>query len=153
MLRPISPTSSSKSEGVSTEVETRARVEPEREVADRKGKYDVCEVFSPERVCGMARRMGMKAGWSIDISKPDPITKREYDLSVPRDVEEVTSMLKRDKPPTFDPVPTMYQIFDHAEPQPCMEVNGCGSTRETRQRNERGCTTTACEHGSGVDPA
>ena len=30
-----------------------------------KSMYEVCEVFSPERVCGTARRIGMRGGGQL----------------------------------------------------------------------------------------
>ena len=44
-------------------------------------KYDVCEIFSVPRVTQMAKDMGMRAGWALDITESDGITKRSYDLS------------------------------------------------------------------------
>ena len=33
---------------------------------DKRGKYDVCEAFSPPRTCARARERGMRGGWSLD---------------------------------------------------------------------------------------
>ena len=49
------------------------------EKADRS-RYDICEIFSPPRVCVVATDHGLKGGWSLDVNTRDPVTGKCYDL-------------------------------------------------------------------------
>ena len=61
-------------------------------------KYDVCEVFSPPRMCAAANRHGLRGGWSIDMAISDPSTGRKYDLRNSKDQGEVKRLIRRDCP-------------------------------------------------------
>jgi len=61
-------------------------------------KYDVCEVFSPPRICAAARKQGLTAGWSLDISVKDPETGRKFDLRNPKDQKEAKRLIRSDCP-------------------------------------------------------
>ena len=64
----------------------------------RRGKYDVCEAFSPPRVALRAQERGLRAGWSLDILHEDGRTKRRWDLSKREGAEEAFRMVERDRP-------------------------------------------------------
>ena len=45
-------------------------------------RFDVCEVFSPPRVCPVATQQGARGGWSLDISVNDPGSGRSETLRI-----------------------------------------------------------------------
>ena len=61
-------------------------------------KYDVCEVFSPPRICATARKQGLAAGWSLDISVKDPETGRKFDLRNSKDQKEGAALRAHNRP-------------------------------------------------------
>lgn len=69
-----------------------------RNASSRKGKYDVCELFSQPRVCARARARGLRGGWSLDLNHADSITGGKWDLSLERDQEKAIRMIRREKP-------------------------------------------------------
>ena len=64
----------------------------------RRGKFDVCEAFSPPRVALRARERGLRDGWSLDIRHADGRTRRRWNLADLSEAEEVFKMVERDKP-------------------------------------------------------
>ena len=64
----------------------------------RRGKYEVCECFSPPRVALRARERGLRDGWSFDIRHADGRTKRRWNRADPVEAEESFAMVQRDKP-------------------------------------------------------
>ena len=46
----------------------------------RPSAYDVCDAFSPDRMCLEARNRGLQGGWTLDITVKDDVTSRTYDL-------------------------------------------------------------------------
>ncbi len=50
-----------------------------------QNRYDVCEVFSPPRICAAATEQGWRGGWPVDISIRDPSTGRRLDLRNSKD--------------------------------------------------------------------
>eukprot|EP00972_Heterocapsa_arctica_P016733 2468579-Heterocapsa_arctica.AAC.1 len=48
--------------------------------SDKAGRADVSEVYSPPRVTTMAKAMGMRAGWALDIRTVDEQGRR-WDFS------------------------------------------------------------------------
>ena len=61
-------------------------------------RYDVCEIFSPPRLCARAREVGKSGGWSLDLRTPDPVTGRTWDLRDPKQVSRIKWMMRRDRP-------------------------------------------------------
>ena len=47
---------------------------------DRRGRYDVCEMFSPPRIVETASKSGLRAGWSMDVLHVDGVTRKRWDL-------------------------------------------------------------------------
>ncbi len=68
------------------------------EAVCRSEDYDVCEIFSPPRVCDRARARNMKGGWSLDLNHRDPVSGRTWDLSDEKVVSRIKGMMRRDKP-------------------------------------------------------
>ena len=80
-------------------------------------KYDVCEVFSPPRMCAAANRHGLRGGWSIDMAISDPNTGRKYDLRNSKDQGEVKRLIRRDCPTVLvvSPPCTAFSIANQGE--------------------------------------
>lgn len=68
-------------------------------------RYDVCELFSPPRICAAAREQGLRGGWSLDIIVSDPGTRRSIDLRNSKDQKEVEKIIKRYCPHSASGVP------------------------------------------------
>ena len=67
-------------------------------VPGHPGKYEVCELFSPQRVSAAASKQGLRGGWSLDIEMKDPVTGYLWDLTELQAQSKVWRMLRRDKP-------------------------------------------------------
>ena len=82
--------------------------------------HDVCEVFSPPRICAAAREQGLKGGWSVDLTIRDPGTGRSFDLRNPKDQKEVKRMIRRDRPTVLivSPPCTAFSIANQGEVDP-----------------------------------
>ena len=52
----------------------------------------------PPRVASRSRRAGLRGGWSLDLSSPDPVSGKYWDLSNPAEQAKVFQMIRRDKP-------------------------------------------------------
>ena len=63
---------------------------------ERRGKYDICEAFSPPRVAARARERGLRDGWSLDIRDGDSRTKHRWNLADSAEANKAFEMLKRD---------------------------------------------------------
>ena len=85
--------------------------------AGSQSKYDVCEVFSPPRLCPAATARGLRGGWSIDIAIRDPSTGRRFGLRNSRDQTEVKRLVRRDCPTVLviSPPCTAFSIANQAE--------------------------------------
>ena len=94
-------------------------VKKEVEKLDRS-RYDICEVFSPPRVCATARDHGLRGGWSIDLGAIDPGTGRGYDLRNPKEQKEVKNIIIRECPTVLvvSPPCTVFSIANQAEVDP-----------------------------------
>ena len=80
-------------------------------------KYDVCDVFSPPRMCAAANRHGLRGGWSIGMAVSDPSTGRKYDLRDSMDQGEVKRLIRRDCPTVLvvSPPCTAFSIANQGE--------------------------------------
>ena len=87
-----------------------------------RNRYDICEVFSPPRVCTTAREHGLRGGWPIDIGARDPGTGRCYDLRNPKEQKDIKRMIKRDQPTVLivSPPCTAFSIANQGEVGPHM---------------------------------
>ncbi len=83
----------------------------------KTSRYDVCEVFSPPRICPVATEQGLRGGWSIDMAVPEPGTKRRFDLRNQRDQNEVKRRIRRDGPTVVvvSPPCTAFSIANQGE--------------------------------------
>ena len=71
---------------------------PVDEAAGHLGRYEVCELFSPPRVCKRALECGLRGGWSLDSKCVDLVTGSSWDLSDEKVQSKVWKLLRRDKP-------------------------------------------------------
>ena len=55
----------------------------QKEKTRHEGVADVAEIYSPPRVAKMAKRLGMKAGWSLDLTSIDGLDNEPWDFSRP----------------------------------------------------------------------
>ena len=76
--------------------------------------YDVCEVFSPPRICATANEHGLRGGWPIDMAVRVPSTGRQFDLRSSKDQREVKLLIRRDCPTVIVVSPPC--TFFHSEP-------------------------------------
>ena len=67
-------------------------------VLDRRGRYDVCEAFSPPRIVPFAEEAGLRGGWSMNLIHKDGVTKKHWNLLSPADRAEAHESVRRDKP-------------------------------------------------------
>ena len=99
-----------------------ARVEEKHEDLDKRThsetQFDVCEIFSPARVCEEARKCGLKGGFSIDLAEADPITGRTWDLSKPHDRRKVRALVLRHRPKllVLSPPCTLFSLLQNLAP-------------------------------------
>ena len=64
---------------------------------ERKGA-DICELFSPPRVCQEAVSRGLVPGWSLDLTTTDPMTGQKWDLSQVSVQNRVRQLIRDIKP-------------------------------------------------------
>lgn len=58
-------------------------------------EFDVSEVFSPPRVTKLAGEVGLKGGYSLDKEYEDPVTRKKWDFTRPKDQGQLWGLLKR----------------------------------------------------------
>ena len=58
-----------------------------RQMMNHFSGKDVAEVYSPSRVAEMARRIGMKSGWSLDLTCADEEDGEAWDFQSIRQKE------------------------------------------------------------------
>ena len=75
---------------------------------------DVAEVYSPPRVTEMASKMGLRAGWSMDIITNDRGGK-SWDFNIPEMRNRVARRLLEDKPRLLigSPMCTIHGVIDN----------------------------------------
>ena len=101
-------------------VSRRDRTRARGPAAESRSRHDVCEVFSPPRICASAREQGLRGGWSVDIAIRDPSTGRSFDLRNTKDQREVKRMIRRDCPTVLvvSPPCTAFSIANQGEVGP-----------------------------------
>ncbi len=61
-------------------------------------KFHVAEAYSPPRMVLAAKRMGLRPGWSLDLSEVDESTGQPWDLSTAAAQKRAMSKQKEDEP-------------------------------------------------------
>ena len=69
----------------------------EMERALKDDQHDIAEIYSPPRVVAEARAMGLRGGWSLDITGQDD-QGQPWDFSQPKMREKAMRLLKETKP-------------------------------------------------------
>ena len=94
-----------------------------RTAAAARGKCDVAEVYSPPRITEMAKTMGLKDGWALDLTQVDPEDGRPWDFSDPGKQAKAKALLKSDEPlmlvacPMCDPFSQLNEVFNYPKQQ------------------------------------
>ena len=65
---------------------------------NNSGKVDVAEVYSPPRIAEVARSMGLRPGWSLDLTEIDPDDNEPWDLSRKAKQDKAKAKVNEDKP-------------------------------------------------------
>ena len=73
----------------------RPRLEKLEGLNDSGYEFDVCEIFSPPRVCSLAGKLNLIGGYSIDKVHVDAFTNQSWDLTKPRDQSQLWGLLRR----------------------------------------------------------
>ena len=72
--------------------------EKQRKRVETNGVNDVSEIYSPPRVTAMAEKMGLRAGWALDLVEVDPEDGLPWDFSTQAKREKALRKIKTDKP-------------------------------------------------------
>ena len=74
--------------------------QPQQDIHNINGDttYDVCELFSPPRVCPVATEMGLRGGYSLDLTWQDEITGHSWDMMDVKNQNRLWNLLKRRRP-------------------------------------------------------
>jgi len=99
-------------EGLRCMIEDRGKI--------KEGKYSVCEVFSPPRICARARERNMRGGWSLDWVTKCPTTGMSWDLSLEKMQKKAMALLKKDKPGLIvcSPPCTLFSVLQNLTGDP-----------------------------------
>ena len=90
-----------------------------RTAKQTQGKMDVAEVYSPPRITAMARTMGLKDGWALDLTETDPDDGEPWDLSVKAKREKAKKKVDEDRPfmvilsPMCGPFSRLQELFNY----------------------------------------
>ena len=60
--------------------------------------YDFCEIFSSPRVCKIAEEVGMRGGYSLDVSWRDEVTGRSWNFLEEANQHRLWGLLKKSRP-------------------------------------------------------
>ena len=85
-------------------------------------QMDVAEFYSPPRITSMAAKMGLRVGWSMDITTND-IDGRPWDFKIPEMGNRATRRVLHDKPTLLMGSPmcivhSVINIFNHYKMPP-----------------------------------
>ncbi len=69
-----------------------------RESMRNEGSADVAEIYSPPRMTRAAEKMGLRPGWSLDLTQVDQEDGQPWDFSVPAKRAKAKEMVTKDKP-------------------------------------------------------
>ena len=95
-----------------------------RKLRNGENVYDVCEVFSPPRTTSLARKLGLRGGWALDVASTCPITGRKWDCLKEEDRAWGKRMLHRDKPKLLvvSPPCTLFSQLQNLSPNGLPQV-------------------------------
>ena len=73
----------------------RPRLENIENMNEKGFEFDVCELFSPPRVCKLAAEAGWRAGYSLDKECADEVTGKSWDFTQTREQAQLWGLLRR----------------------------------------------------------
>ena len=85
----------------------------------QKGQFDIAEVYSPPRITEMARRLGLRGGWALDLTETDPEDGKPWDLSDPNKRARAKRLVNETKPfmviasPMCGPFSALQEVFNY----------------------------------------
>ena len=91
----------------------------QRRTMNCQGKHDISEVYSPPRITKMARKMGLRAGWALDLTQVDSEDGQPWDFSVKAKRVKALHKLKQDEPmmlivsPMCGPFSALQSLFNY----------------------------------------
>ena len=99
-----------------------------RQAADCK--YDIAEMYSPPRMVKLARQLGLRDGWSLDLTREDPDDGKPWDFGTEEKRKKAMKMVDVDKPlmlvlsPMCGPFSRLNILFNYprAEPEKVREA-------------------------------
>ena len=71
----------------------------------------MAEVYSPPRVAKMAKRLGMKAGWSLDLTGIDESDNEQWDFSRPEQRARAREVLFKGQAVYVDSIANVHGIL------------------------------------------
>ena len=93
--------------------------EKQRKRVENNGVNDVSEIYSPPRVTAMAEKIGLRAGWALDLVEVDPEDGLPWDFSTQAKREKALRKIKTDKPfvliasPMCGPFSALQSLFNY----------------------------------------
>ncbi len=91
----------------------------QRRSMNANGKYDVSELYSPPRITAMAKQLGMKDGWALDLTITDETDGKPWDFSDAKKRQKAKDKIELDKPlmivlcPMCGPFSTLQNVFNY----------------------------------------
>ena len=73
----------------------------------------VSEIYSPPRVSALARRMGLRKGFALDLTVVDPDDGRPWDFAIPAERDKALQMVKEERPVLL--ITDVHSIFEPTE--------------------------------------
>ena len=79
----------------------------------------MAEIYSLPRMTKMAQRLGMRAGWALDLTETDPEDGQPWDFSVPAKQAKAKKMIDEDRPamlilcPMCGPFSQLNELFNY----------------------------------------
>ena len=105
----------------------------------KRGKYDLCEMFSPARATKAARARGLRGGWSMDSQWVDPVTNRRWNLGDASEKVKAIRRIEVDKPAVIGLNPPCATFLSHQYQHPHHQQQQQHSNSEPDPREwERG---------------
>ena len=134
LLRCINTVNNLKSKGVVQEILEKLEEVPKfkfsnfrrakKEFINEYSSMDVAEVYSPPRITEMARKLGMRPGWALDLTATDEDDGTHWDFSLEAKREKAKALVKQDRPtmlvmsPMCGPFSKLQEVFNYPKKDP-----------------------------------
>ena len=100
-----------------------------------QAKTDISEAYSPPRMAKMAAQMGMRPGWSWDLTSVDPDDGKPWDFSDPKKRAKALKMLEQNGPAMLVVCPMCGGLQRAADAVQLPEDVGGGRQGEAERRD------------------